>query len=565
MALLRAAAPASAGRRTQMVTRRQLDEALEALAPALDPDAVPDSPDRLVRAAARRSPAGSPPWSTWRGRWRESSARGRTPRPGARPWPGPSWRWPSAESHARDLDELAPAASASEAGGLSGLTASGALARRLAELSRTASELFDEMDFSFLYDPARKLFAIGYHVAEGELDRSYYDLLASEARLASFVAIAKGDVPVAHWFQLGRPLTPGRPRLGAHLLVGLDVRVPDAAPGDALARRQPARPDLPRWSCGARSSTARERGVPWGISESAFNARDLELTYQYSNFGVPGLGLKRGLGEDLVVAPYATALAAMVEPRAAVPQLRAPGDAGAARPLRLLRGDRLHRRPRCPKGSDRAVVRAYMAHHQGMTLVALANVLAATSPCRARFHAEPIVQATELLLQERTPRDVAVARPRAEEVDGGGARRGAGARRSERRYHSPHHADARGRHLLSNGRYAVMLTTAGSGYSRCARASPSPAGARTRPATLGHSTSSSATSQSGEVWSAGYQPSGVEPDSYEVAFSEDRAEIVRRDGAIDDAARGHRLARGRRRGPPRLAHQPRRRGRARSS
>ena len=154
--------------------------------------------------------------------------------------------------------------------------------------------------------------------ATATLDPSYYDLLASEARLASFLAIAKGDVAAG-------PLVPARPRadagrarLGADLVVGLDVRVPDARARDARARPTACWTRPTGWSSPARCSYAAELGVPWGISESGFNARDLDQTYQYSSFGVPGLGLKRGLSEDLVIAPYATALAAMIEPEAAV-------------------------------------------------------------------------------------------------------------------------------------------------------------------------------------------------------------------------------------------------------
>ena len=148
------------------------------------------------------------------------------------------------------------------------------------------------MDFGFLFDPTRKLFSIGYRVTDGSLDPSCYDLLASEARLASFVAIAKGDVPVSHWFQLGRAADAGRTGLGARLLVGLDVRVPDARARDARAGGQPARRRPAALVVRRQIEYGAERGVPWGVSESAYNARDLELTYQYSNFGVPGLGLE---------------------------------------------------------------------------------------------------------------------------------------------------------------------------------------------------------------------------------------------------------------------------------
>ncbi len=216
-----------------------------------------------------------------------------------------------------------------------------ALAGRLLGVARAATELFEAMQFGFLFDPTRKLFSIGYRVADGSLDSSAYDLLASEARLASFIAIAKGDVPVSHWFHLGRPMTPvGRGSvlvswsgsMFEYLMPALVMEAPVSSllehTGRLVVQRQ--------------ISYGAEHGVPWGVSESAYNVRDLDLTYQYSNFGVPGLGLKRGLGEDLVVAPYATALAAMVDPVAAARNFVRARRGGGARALRLLRGPRLH-------------------------------------------------------------------------------------------------------------------------------------------------------------------------------------------------------------------------------
>src|SRR5713101_1322489 len=191
-----------------------------------------------------------------------------------------------------------------------------ALERRLTTLGTVAGKMFDAMKFDFLLDPARHLLSIGYRVADGSLDFNCYDLLASEARLASFVAIAKGDVPARHWFRLGRGLTPvdrGSALISwsgsmfEYLMPSLVMRAPAGSlleqTNRLVVRRQ--------MKYGA------QLGVPWGVSESAYNARDLELTYQYSNFGVPGLGLKRGLSENAVIAPYATALGAMVDPEAA--------------------------------------------------------------------------------------------------------------------------------------------------------------------------------------------------------------------------------------------------------
>ena len=191
--------------------------------------------------------------------------------------------------------------------------------------------MFDAMDFSFLFDPTRQLFSIGYRVADTSLDPNCYDLLASEARLTSFVAIAKGDVPSSHWFRLGRALTPvdrgsalvsWSGSMFEYLMPALVMRSPSGSLLDQTYRLVVRR----QMAYGA------ERGVPWGVSESAYNARDLELTYQYSNFGVPGLGLKRGLSEDVVVAPYATALAAMIDPAAAARNFGRLAEAGGSGP-----------------------------------------------------------------------------------------------------------------------------------------------------------------------------------------------------------------------------------------
>jgi cyclic beta-1,2-glucan synthetase len=195
-----------------------------------------------------------------------------------------------------------------------------ALHRRLLAIAERSEELFERMDFGFLFDGTRKLFSIGYRASDGHLDPNCYDLLASEARLASFIAIAKGDVPSSHWFRLGRALTPvGR---GSALISWSGSMFEYLMP--ALVMRSPANSLLSQTYQQViirQVEYGKERGVPWGISESAYAARDLDFTYQYSSFGVPGLGLKRGLSEDLVIAPYATALAAMVDPSTALQNL----------------------------------------------------------------------------------------------------------------------------------------------------------------------------------------------------------------------------------------------------
>ena len=251
------------------------------------------------------------------------------------------------------------------------------------------------------------LLSIGFNVAESRLDAGDYDLLASEARLASFIAIAKRDVPARHWFRLDRRSVAMGNRDGAAVLVGLDVRVPDARARHARPGRQPARPRLIGGGA-ARSATTPPRAVcRGGVSESAFNTRDLDQTYQYSPFGVPALGLKRGLGQ---------------RPRGRPLRHRARGHGRSASGGRQL--------PRCwrlgglgqfgfyealdftperlAEGETVAVVRAYMAHHQGMTIVAIANALLGGA-MQGYFHAEAAARATELLLQEKPPRSVEAA------------------------------------------------------------------------------------------------------------------------------------------------------------
>jgi cyclic beta-1,2-glucan synthetase len=203
-------------------------------------------------------------------------------------------------------------------------------------------------------------------------------------------------------------------------------------------------------------SYGNENGVPWGISESAYNTRDLSFAYQYSAFGIPGLGLKRGLGQDLVVAPYASVLAAMYAPTAAarnliwLEEVNGRGPYGFYEALDFTRA-------RLPEGTKAAIVKAYMAHHQGMSLVALDNVIH-DGIMRHRFHREPMIHAAELLLQERMPRDVGVARPLADQVQT--AKVWEAVQPVLRRFHTPNHR-LPSTHLLSNGRYAVMVTAAG--------------------------------------------------------------------------------------------------------
>ena len=393
---------------------------------------------------------------------------------------------------------------------------------RLAQLAALARQMAYEMDFGFLLKPHRMLLSIGYNVAESRLDGGDYDLLASEARLASFIAIAKRDVPARHWFRLDRrsvamgnvtALLSWSGSMFEYLMPALVMRAPA---GSLLERAQ-------KVAVRAQREYGATRQVPWGISESAYNVRDVDQTYQYSPFGVPALGLKRGLANDTVVSPYATGLAAMVDPVAAAANFRELARWGGLGRFGFY--EALDFTPdRLAEGEKVAVVRAYMAHHQGMTVVSIGNALLGEA-VQGYFHAEAVARATELLLQEKPPRSVESP----QEGVGSEAREArlpvlAGRRRLHTwRPRTPH------TQLLSNGRYAVMMNATGAGFSRCGNLAVTRWLEDSTADNGGHVTYLR-DCETGQVWSAGFQPTAVRPDSYRVTFTEDRVEIVRQDG-----------------------------------
>ncbi len=400
------------------------------------------------------------------------------------------------------------------------------LPARLQSLANTAREMALAMDFAFLLNQDRKLLSIGYRHDDNSLDPSCYDLLASEARLASLFAIAKGDVATRHWMRLGRMATPLESgaalvswsgSMFEYLMPSLVMRAPYGSLLEQTNRLVVAR----------QQAYGQSLNIPWGISESAYNARDMEFTLQYSNFGIPGLGLKRGLAEDVVVAPYATGLAAMVDPAGASENYKHLASIGARGRYGFY--EALDFTPsRLPENKNVAIVRNYMSHHQGMTIVAIANTLL-EGRMRSRFHREPMIQACELLLQERMPRDVIVTHPRAEEVRvaaGVAVNSAATVRR-----HVGATTGAPITHLLSNGRYTVMLTAAGSGASRWRDIAVT----RWRE----DSTCDGCGSyillrdmRDGRFWSAGMQPIAAPMDHEEVIFAEDYAQFIQREGSL---------------------------------
>ncbi|WP_394752220.1 GH36-type glycosyl hydrolase domain-containing protein [Crenothrix sp.] len=398
------------------------------------------------------------------------------------------------------------------------------LSQRLENMILRLDTLFYGMDFRFLYDPECHMFSIGYRVAEAALDPSYYDLLASEARLSSFIAIAKRDVPGKHWFHLGRRVT--RVGDGMVLLSWSGSMFEYLMPSLVMfTPRYSLLDQTCRLAVNRQIEYGVERGVPWGVSEAAFNGRDLYFTYQYSAFGVPGLGIKRGLGDELVISPYATALAAMYLPHAAVKNFERLEHEGALGPFGFY--EALDFTPvRLAENQRVAIVRCYMAHHQGMSLVAISNVVH-DGIMRHRFHNTPLIEAADLLLQERIPANVDMDNVPILEVI---SEVKEAVQPPIRRVPSPTSA-VPSAHLLSNGRYAVMITAAGSGYS----AWRDLAVTRWREDVTRDAWGSYLYLRdvgSGQVWSAGYHPTTIEPEHYEVYFAEDRVRITRTDHKI---------------------------------
>ncbi len=334
---------------------------------------------------------------------------------------------------------------------------------RLGAIAATCQRLAREARFGFLYDRKRRLFHIGYRVAEQQLDAGYYDLLASEARATSLWAIAKGDVPAQHWAALGRPFFAVGTRAGLRSWSGsmfeylMPSLVLDEPFGSVLH-------GAAQVAVAEQIAYGRERHVPWGISESAYAGSDQTLAYQYAPQGVPRLALRRTPLDELVVAPYATALAAQVTPHRAVANLRRFESRQARDRYGFI--EALDYSPGRQSGSEGfACVRTFMAHHQGMTIVALANVLLAG--CSRRWGmADPRIEAVASLLQERTPREVpALATPPPGALPAMRPRRAPGLVRDV----APERSALGPTHLLSNGRYAVALRANGAGASRWGR------------------------------------------------------------------------------------------------
>ncbi|MBN1600971.1 MAG: hypothetical protein JW915_05135 [Chitinispirillaceae bacterium] len=397
----------------------------------------------------------------------------------------------------------------------------------LTEVLAGQSAQFAKMDYNFLYDKSLHLQSVGYSLENRQRDLSYYDLLASEARLASFVAIAQGQVSQESWFALGRLLTTveGEPVLlswsGSMFEYLMPLLVMPAYENTLLYQ-----------TCKAavirQIEYGKQRGVPWGISESGYNAVDAQLNYQYRAFGVPGLGLKRGLSEDLVIAPYATALALMVMPEEACTNLERLADEGFMGKYGFYEAVD-YTATRLPRGQSKAIIKSFMSHHEGMSFLSLAFVLL-NRPMQKRFESDPLFQATLLLLQERIPRASSHFSTLSSVTN---IRPDTTTQEMPLRVFDTPDTPYPEVNLLSNGdQYRVLITAAGGGYSHWRDIAVTRwREDRTRDNWGAFCYLRDA--ESGDFWSIAYQPTLIRPEKYEAIFSEGRAEFRRRDFDID--------------------------------
>ena len=399
---------------------------------------------------------------------------------------------------------------------------------RISTIKRLAKESgsLSNMEYNFLYNKSRHLLSVGYSVDENRRDSSFYDLLASEARLSNFVAIAQGQIPQESWFALGRLLTTfsGDPILlswsGSMFEYLMPLLVMPTYENTLLDQTY-------KEAVKRQIEYGKQQSVPWGISESGYNTVDVNLNYQYRAFGVPGLGLKRGLAEDLVIAPYASALALMVEPEKACLNLQKLAAGGLEGKYGLYEAVD-YTQSRLPREQLNVVIKSFMAHHQGMSLLSLAYLLL-DRPMQRRFESDPLFEATVLLLQERIPKATFINSHTSGLSD---THATTGITEMPVRIISNPDVAVPEIQLLSNGRYNVMITNAGGGYSQW----------KDIALTRWHEDSTCDNRgtfcyirdiASGEYWSAAYQPTLKRSKNYEAIFSEGHAEFRRRDQYFD--------------------------------
>src|SRR6056297_2543506 len=402
--------------------------------------------------------------------------------------------------------------------------------KRLAdEITDVCDRFTDEMDFSVLYLEKRGLFSIGYNVEKSQLDNGTYDLLASEARIASYIAIAKGDIPAEHWFRLSRRLTSLSQNEillswgGTMFEYLMPLLFMKTYPETLLNHTDK---NVVRWQ----KEYGRKRDRPWGFSESAYYFLNIDMHYQYRAFGAPGLGLRRGLAEDYVVAPYASMLSLMVDTESSLKNLKILENLGGVGHYGFY--DAVDFTPG-HMAQDEAFkwVKTYMVHHHGMTLLAIENVLN-DHEIQNVFHNDPRIKGCELILQEKVPRGVPIKEPHPIDVELEPGEQRAQERIVEHAGIDELDISPPRLHLLTNGDYSLFMTHAGTGSSRIKGITLTGWDADPVLDPLGMFFYIKDT-ESGEFWSTTHQPVRRKPDRYDTWFHDGKIVTSRVDNWIE--------------------------------
>lgn len=394
---------------------------------------------------------------------------------------------------------------------------------RLKLLACEIDSIMNDMDFKFLYNKDRGLFAIGYNVEEKSLGNSYYDLMASEARISSFLSIARGEIPKEHWYNLSRNMTKV---FGHKTLVSWSGTMFEYfMPFQIMKSFKNTIWDLTYSSVvSAQIGYGEKKNTPWGISESAYYEFDVNQNYQYKAFGVPGIGLKRGLEQEVVISPYSSIMALPYDAKSSIKNLKKLYDMKFYGRYGFIEAiDYSDEKPK----EEAKEVRCYMVHHLGMSLLALDNILN-NDILKERFHNIPEIKAAEILLKEKVPENITFER----EVDISIANN----KKLEKEDFIPrifkgNKGEDQEVLLLSNGTYSTMIAHDGSGYSK--------KDDMTVYRWKGDSTSDSSGTffyiknlNSNDYWSATYEPCKESNEDYLVEFTLDKAKYERKDGSI---------------------------------
>ena len=396
---------------------------------------------------------------------------------------------------------------------------------KINKIIKTIERVINETDFSYLYSYKNRIFSIGFNVEENSLTPSYYDLLASEARQASLIAIAKKDIPAKHWYNLSRTLTIVNKYKGLISWSGTafeylmpNINIPKY-PGSIISESS-------LFLIMSQQEYAKKLKLPWGISESAFNLKDLNNNYQYKAFGIPWLGLKRGLADEFVIAPYASILAINDTPKNTIENLRNLEKEGMYNKYGFYESID-YTLTRLKKGQKSAVVKTYMAHHQGLILLSIDNLFN-NNIMQNRFMENPEIKSVEILLEERMPENVIVTKTEKEKV-----------KRIKnvdyetyriREIHKPYEK-IRSINAISNENYLVVIDQKGNGYSKY------------KDIVINRFKTTDEIEhgihfyikniKTKRIWTAGQMNYLASADKYTVQFAPDMDKYIRRDGSIE--------------------------------